>query len=97
MKWGRDHDYHGSRTYGASEPMTGRFALMLHWMANIARGRARKLAGRRTPTAFLLLDGKHDFSLLGVSAKCRSPETKAANNPGRKPANLNALDWRVLP
>jgi hypothetical protein len=99
MKWGRDHDYHGSRTYEASEPPIGRFSLMLHWIANVVRRRARKIAGRSSPPAFELFH----FSLLGddnrggprsATLPSRPP---AANLPGRPAANLNARDWRVLP
>jgi hypothetical protein len=97
MKWGRDYDYHGSRNYGANAPVTGRFSLMFHWIANVVRNRMRKLIGRGSPTAFLLSDGKHNFSMLGVSAKHPSPGRQAANSPGDRAANLNARDWRVLP
>ncbi|HWI87782.1 MAG TPA: hypothetical protein VNS11_00855 [Sphingomicrobium sp.] len=97
MKWGRDYDYHGSRNYDANAPVTGRFSLMFHWIANVVRNRTRKLTGRGSPTAFLLFDGKQNFSMLGVSPKHPSLGTQAANTPGRKAANLNARDWRVLP
>jgi hypothetical protein len=73
MKWGRDYDYHGSRNYDANAPLTGRFSLMFHWIANVVHNRTRKLTGRGSPTAFLLFDGKHNFSVLGASAKHRSP------------------------
>ena len=100
MKWGRDYDYHGSRTYDRNEPAIGRFSLMLHWIANVVRGRARRLSGRSSPPAFLLLDGKHNFSLLGdnrARASAASLGRQAANVPGRPAANVNVRDWRVLP
>jgi hypothetical protein len=99
MKWGRDYDYHGSRSYEANEPAIGRLSLMLHWIANVIRDRARKLAGRSSPPAFTVFN----FSLLGddnrggprsATLPSRPP---AANLPGRPAANLNARDWRVLP
>ncbi|HEU4695911.1 MAG TPA: hypothetical protein VFR92_02990 [Sphingomicrobium sp.] len=99
MKWGRDYDYHGSRSYEANEPAIGRLSLMLHWVANVIRDRARKLAGRSSPPAFTVFN----FSLLGddskderVSARLASHQPPA-NVPGRPAANLNVRDWRVFP
>ncbi len=98
MKWGRQYDYHGSRSYEANEPVIGRPSLMLHWVANVMHERWRKLTGRSSPAAFTVFN----FSLLGddkndqITARLASPPT-AANVPGRPAANLNVRDWRVFP
>ena len=97
MKWARDYDYHGSRTYERNEPEVGHFSLMLHWTANVVREWGRRLTRRTPPPAFT----SFEFSVLGGEkgdAMMPTPShAPAANAPGRPAANVNLRDWRVLP
>lgn len=65
MKWRRETDYHGSRSYGGHEPPVNMLSLTLAWMANIVRGKLRRV---RAPVV-LLHDGQHNFSLLGANSR----------------------------
>jgi len=92
MKWRRETDYHGSRSYGAQDPGVNMLSLTLAWMANIVRGKLRKLGGRSMSPVVLLHDGEHNFSLLGGNSRSDAdcPFPIKADIPDRR-------DWRVLP
>jgi hypothetical protein len=94
MKWGRQIDYHGSRSYPPDAPAIGRIGLLLAWLANIVRGKLRK----RARSTISLIDGEHGYSWLGV-APARSPRARSADCPfPTKPGlDSNPGDWRVLP
>ena len=83
MKWGRQIDYHGSRSYDADGPAVGRFGLIAAWLADVAASRLRRLRmseTRRTPSRIVLSKGKRGFSSLGA-APVRSPQPRAADRP----------------
>ena len=89
MKWRRETDYHGSRSYGGQEPPVKMLGLTLAWVLNIVRGKLRRV---RAPVV-LLHDGEHNFSLLGADSRSGSadcPFPIKAEIPDRR-------DWRVLP
>jgi hypothetical protein len=93
MKWRREVDYHGSRSYGGQEPPVNMLSLMAAWVVGIVRGKLRRAHARSVSPVVLLHDGQHSFSLLG--AKSRSggadcPFPIKAEVPDRR-------DWRVLP
>jgi hypothetical protein len=66
MKWHREVDYHGSRSYGTDRPAIGGLSLIFAWLAAIARRRLRRFAPRPSPSAVLFHDGERSFSLLGA-------------------------------
>lgn len=92
MKWHREFDYHGSRSYGAEQPPAKALALTVAWLAAVAKRKWRKLGERPVSSSVLLHDGQHSFSILGAdsakTAECPFP-LKA------EPADWR--DWRVLP
>jgi hypothetical protein len=93
MKWRRETDYHGSRSYGGHEPHVNMLSLTFAWMANIVRGKLRKLRARSVSPVVLLHDGEHNFSLLGANSRSEAvdcPFPIKAEIPDRR-------DWRVLP
>lgn len=93
MKWRREVDYHGSRSYGGSEPQVNMLGLTLAWLANIVRGKVRKLGVRPGSSRVLLHDGEHSFSLLGANSR-----SDAADCPFPIKAEVvDRRDWRVLP
>jgi hypothetical protein len=73
MKWRREIDYHGSRSYDSDTVgVSGRISLTLAWLTAIVKRRLQKLAvlGARPPERSLLLgEGEHHFSLLGATAR----------------------------
>lgn len=83
MKWRREIDYHGFRTYDPERVrVPGRISLTLAWLAAIIKLRFERLAalGARPPERSLLIgEGEHHFSLLGASA--RSPAARADDCP----------------
>ena len=93
MKWRRETDYHGSRSYGYHEPQVNMLSLTFAWMTNIVRGKLRKLSARSVSPVVLLHDGKHNFSLLGANSRSDTADCQfpiKAEIPDRR-------DWRVLP
>jgi hypothetical protein len=93
MKWGRQIDYHGSRSYGADAPAFGRFSLIAAWLANALTGKNRK-----RPSVTISLDGERGYSWLG-GTPARSPRARPADCPfPTRPGALgHAGDSRVLP
>ena len=92
MRWRHPYDYHGSRSYGAEEPVQ-RFRLILAWLASIAKG-----AFVRPPAEVVIFDGEGHFSVLGNSPD--RPSTATANDPAppqRSAAAINAHDFRIFP
>ena len=94
MRWHRERDYHGSRTYSAEEPSISQVSLTIAWLFAMLRGKLRK-AGPRPSSTVLLHDGKHSFSLLGANDHARRDIAECAFPT--KPAAVNHCDWRVLP
>ena len=93
MKWRRETDYHGSRSYGYHEPQVNMLSLIFARMTNIVRGKLRKLSARSVSPVVLLHDGEHHFSLLGANSRSDTadcPFPIKAEIPDRR-------DWRVLP
>ena len=92
MKWRRETDYHGSRSYGAPEPRVNVLSLTLAWLVNIVRTKLRKVGARTVSPVVLLHDGEHSFSLLGANSRSNAacPFPIKAEIPDRR-------DWRVLP
>lgn len=90
MKWRREIDYHGSRSYGSDEPGRGQFKALFAWFAR-AGGRKAPPASQTAPVS-----GEHGYSWLGAGgdrvskpADCPFP-MKAADHYDRR-------DWRLLP
>jgi hypothetical protein len=73
MKWRREIDYHGSRSYDSdTRRVPGRISLTLAWLTAIVKRRLENLATLRVrpPERRLLLgEGEHHFSLLGATAR----------------------------
>jgi hypothetical protein len=96
MKWRREIDYHGSRSYSAEEPKSGVLGRMAAWLASIA--------GRREPEPVVLpkaanrlrVRTQHGFSVLGnSSATLRKPaECPFPIAPG---TTIDRRDFRLLP
>lgn len=91
MKWRREIDYHGSRSYG-SGGAPGQFTLIIAWLREIAKSRLRKLRSQTKSRTVLLKGGEHKFSVLGGEARRR-----AADCPFPAKAPIADRDWRVLP
>ena len=101
MKWHREIDYHGFRSYERESPVVNRSSLLLGWLAMIARERLRQLFSRPVSSTVLLHDQKRSFSLLGVSdanlrareRECPFPTTlEAARQPHRRVSKLRHED-----
>ena len=68
MKWNRETDYHGSRSYGADAPAVTRAGLLVAWLAAILRQKLRLLTGR--PSCEVLVhEGERTFSVLGTEVR----------------------------
>ena len=93
MKWRRETDYHGSRSYGAAEARVNMLSLTLAWLINIVKTKLRRLGARSVSPVVLLHDGQHSFSLLGANSR-----SDAGDCPFPIKAEIPDLrDWRVLP
>ena len=72
MKWRREIDYHGFRTYDPERVrVPGRIGLPLAWLTAIVKRRFEKLAAlgaRPRERSLLIGEGEHHFSLLGANA-----------------------------
>jgi hypothetical protein len=90
MKWRREIDYHGSRTYGTDDPTAGQFRALLAWLA--------KIGGRkpRSPSSTAPVSGEHGFSLLGVTGS-RTPKSADCPFPTKSADYYDRRDWRLLP
>jgi len=91
MKWRREVDFHGSRSYSEPPPVK-LFSLMLSWLANVATGKLRGVRGGRSGSRRPRLYDEQGFSLLGAHSG-----RDAAERPVPVRAEANRRDWRVLP
>ena len=91
MKWRREIDYHGSRSYG-SGGAPGQFTLMIAWLGEIAKSRLRKLGSRSASRAVRLQGREQTLTLLKAEARRR-----AADCPFPVKTPIVDRDWRVLP
>jgi len=80
MKWHRERDYHGSRSYEQDSPAGRRSSLMLTWIMNVVKEKWRRFAARPMSSTVLLHDGEHSFSLLGAASR-RSSRRKDGECP----------------
>ena len=92
MKWNRNVDYHGSRSYESESPAISQIGLTFAWLVASLKARFRPSGHPRTGD---LPAGDHGFSVLGSAA----PLHRAAECPfPTKAAEPDyARDWRVLP
>lgn len=90
MKWHREIDYHGSRSYGGDEPGQGQLGAFIAWLAKIA-GR-----GPRPSSSTDHLQGEHGFSLLGVNGG-HVPKAADCPFPIKATDHYDRRDWRLLP
>ena len=67
MKWGRQIDYHGSRSYETGEPAVTQLSLMIAWFIGMMKS-LRKFVSRPPSSTVLLRDGQRNFSILGGSS-----------------------------
>lgn len=90
MKWHREIDYHGSRSYGSDERGAGQFRA---WLA-----RLMKIGGRkpRSPSSTAPLSGEHGFSLLGATGS-RVAKPADCPFPMKSADHYDRRDWRLLP
>lgn len=84
MKWARNRDYHGSRSYDMDQPVISRFSLLVAWMTNIA---SQKFA-RRSAAAIPLFEGQ--FAALGADDRGAADRERPVTLHDRR-------DSRVLP
>jgi hypothetical protein len=94
MKWRREIDYHGSRSYGADRSEVGAWSAVIAWFANIS---GRKTRARQTPSRGLPPATGRGFSLLGATSA--TPKHDSVDCPFRlkSGASAHGHDWRVLP
>jgi len=78
MKWVRNTDYHGSRSYAADEHGVTQFSLLSAWLGGLARRLISSLA-RPSSSEILLRDGRRNFTLLG--AEKHGSLTRASDSP----------------
>ncbi|MGE5562578.1 MAG: hypothetical protein ACM3ZV_04635 [Bacillota bacterium] len=94
MRWRREIDYHGSRSYGAEEPSVPMFRLAFAWLGYIVRRKASAPRPKPLSATVLLRDGRHNFTLLGAR-----PGRAARNTPwsGAVKSGFADNDRRVFP
>lgn len=96
MKWRREIDYHGSRSYSAEEPKSGVLGRMAAWLAGVVGRKEPKPAVHRKPASSLRLHAQHGFSVLGNSTASlrKPPECPFPIAPG---TTIDRRDFRLLP
>lgn len=97
MKWRREIDYHGSRSYGADTAGVGLWSAVTAWLANIAARKALKRAARQTLPGGLPRGTYRGFSLIGASSHPPKHDTVDCPFPLKSGASTHGRDWRVLP
>lgn len=98
MKWRREIDYHGSRSYGADRSEAGAWSAVMVWLATIINGRtSSKRTARRKSSAGLSSGTHRGFSLLGASHPVPKHDAVDCPFPLKSGASTNGHDWRVLP
>jgi len=90
MKWHREIDYHGSRSYGSDEPGTGLFRGFLAWLAMVGSRKARPTSSTAP------IPGEHGYSWLGVTGN-RVPKSADCPFPMKAADHYDRRDWRLLP
>ena len=101
MRFLRETDYHGSKSYEADEPPIGRARLIAASLAIAARRIFRDLLNALAPSSsstVLLRNSERTFSLLGSDTSNR-PDRSAEDSPFPLDTGIarDARDWRVLP
>lgn len=97
MKWGRQTDYHGSRSYGADEPL-GQLSLLAAWIANMVRGALRKPRKIPSPPTELRAEHEPAFSLFaGARARQERVRPPECPFPVKRETAPDPRDWRVYP
>jgi hypothetical protein len=91
MKWRREVDYHGSRSYGTDEPKAARFSA---WLARLAKIGARK--PRSPASSIASLSEERGFSWLGLNDS-RVPKPADCPFPMKSADSYDRRDTRVLP
>ncbi|HKX91984.1 MAG TPA: hypothetical protein VJM15_06115 [Sphingomicrobium sp.] len=93
MKWHREIDYHGSRTYEPAGPGSGWAARLVARLAAFFRGGTGESAGA-SPPSLLTGDGERTFSVLGKSngaqrrhTECPFPTVAEVDDRGRRRAS----------
>lgn len=97
MKWGRERDYHGSRSYESEAPPVGQLSLLVAWSASIVKGTLRKMLKSVAPPTspeILVRGGDRRFSLLGGKSYDRPADCPFPMDAGR---SHNPRDSRVFP
>lgn len=96
MKWRREIDYHGSRSYSAEEPKPGVLGRMAAWLASIAGRKGSKAAMLPKQANGFRVRKQRGFSVLGnSSATLRKPgECPFPIAPG---TTIDRRDFRLLP
>ena len=92
MRWGREVDYHGSRSYGSDDGSEGLSGLKMAWLIEMVKIKLGTLRRRPAAPATLLNENQRSFSLLGTSSATRPAECPFPPKPP-----IRAHDWRVLP
>jgi hypothetical protein len=96
MKWRREIDYHGSRSYAAEEPKSGVLGRVAEWLASIAGRNEPKPVIRPKSANRLRVRTQQGFSVLGNSSvTLRKPaECPFPIAPG---TTIDRRDFRLLP
>jgi len=92
MKWRREVNYHGSRSYGSEEPPLKLSSVMIAWLAEIIKTKLRKRRPPPRPAALMLNDQGRKFSMLGTDSRA-----VPADCPFPVRAHIRKSDRRVLP
>ena len=96
MKWRREIDYHGSRSYGQVRRKAPAFTAIVAWFASLG---GRKRAKRNEPRApgTLPPGAQRGYSLLGVSTAATPRERADCPFPIKSGPSFDRHDCRLLP
>ena len=96
MKWRREIDYHGMRSYSADEPRSGVLGRMAAWLASIAGRKEPKPVVLPKPANGFRVPKQHGFSVLGDGRATlrKPPECPFPIAPG---TTIDRRDFRLLP
>ena len=97
MKWGRDIDYHGSRSYGDDQTKARWLKRVIAWMANGGRRKSVE-TGPGAKSSEVLLRDRHLGALL-IGNGNRAPLRRPVDCPFPIKSNVHVdrNDWRLLP
>lgn len=97
MKWRREIDYHGSRSYSADRSDAGPWGAVMAWLSNIAGRKASKRDLRQKSSTALPPGTHRGFSLIATRSPAPKHDSVDCPFPLKSGVSPHGHDWRILP